>query len=349
MINSNKKEGKAAYWLVQKKQTNKQTNKEHNGRRVNRSRDHCCPDCPGALECTEQTCIRTAPHADFATTSLPPHKHKNTSFPSLAVNKQIQAYHPTGVRNYMLAAVFFFFLSFLIPGFFWKSNTQAYPYTGIIKPQAGRLIGINEQVQAYIPTCRLNSNIQADSHTGSKTTSLLPHRHRGKLQAYSHIQAKTTSFPPHRRNTKLQACCHIGNKTTSWCRHTGNKTASSQPHRQKTACLPPHRRNTKLQACRYTSNQTTSPACCHTSIEQNYKLTATQASYKTTSLPPHNWNQQNYKLSATQATQLTARCHTGILNWYCILATPLAKLKKLHSYCLTGPKGKITQMYTNWQ
>ena len=223
---------------------------------------------------------------------------------------------------------FFFFLSFLISGFFWKSNTQAYPYTGIIKPQAGRLIGINEQVQAYISTCRLNSNIQADSHTGSKTTSLLPHRHRGKLQAYSHIQAKTTSFPPHRRNTKLQACCHIGNKTTSWCRHTGNKTASSQPHRQKTACLPPHRRNTKLQACRYTSNQTTSLACCHTNIEQNYKLTATQASYKTTSLPPHNWNQQNYKLSATQATQLTARCHTGILNWYCILATPLAKLKK---------------------
>ena len=264
------------------KQTNKQTNKEHNGRRVNRSRDHCCPDCPGALECTEQTCIRTAPHADFATTSLPPHKHKNTSFPSLAVNKQLQAYHPTGVKNYILAAVFFFFLSFLISGFFWKSNTQAYPYTGIIKPQAGRLIGINEQVQAYIPTCRLNSNIQANSHTGSKTTSLLPHRQRGKLQAYSHILAKTTSFPPHRRNTKLQAYSHTG---------------VIQDYKLAATQL----KSTKLQAFRHTGNTTNSSL-------------------------PHR--------------------HTELILYTCY---PPSKIKKLHSYCLTGPKGKITEMYTNWQ
>ena len=177
---------------------------------------------------------------------------------------------------------FFFFLSFLISGFFWKSNTQAYPYTGIIKPQAGRLIGINEQVQAYIPTCRLNSNIQANSHTGSKTTSLLPHRQRGKLQAYSHILAKTTSFPPHRRNTKLQAYSHTG---------------VIQDYKLAATQL----KSTKLQAFRHTGNTTNSSL-------------------------PHR--------------------HTELILYTCY---PPSKIKKLHSYCLTGPKGKITQMYTNWQ
>ena len=189
----------------------------------------------------------------------------------------------------MLAAVFFFFLSFLIPGFFWKSNTQAYPYTGIIKPQAGRLIGINEQVQAYIPTCRLNSNIQADSHTGSKTTSLLPHRHRGKLQAFRHTgvtqnyklaatQATKLQADAATQATKLQAHSHTGRKLHA-CHHIGvtqnYKPAATQATKlqawpaatqaqNKTTSLQPHRRHTRLQACRHT-------------IEIN----------KTTSFPPH--------------------------------------------------------------
>ena len=63
-------------------------NKEHNGRPVNRSRDHCCPDKPGALECTEQACIRRALHANFETTSLPPHKQRtNTSTQECSVTQ----------------------------------------------------------------------------------------------------------------------------------------------------------------------------------------------------------------------------------------------------------------------
>ena len=160
--------------------TKKQTNKEHNGRRVSRSRDHCCPDCPGALECTEQACIRTAPHADFATTSLPPHKHKNTNFPSLTVNEQIQAYHPTGVKNYILAALFFFFLSFLISGFFLEIK------------------------HTRLPLHRHNKTTSWPPHR-HKRTSLYPHKlispHAGLIQTYKLIATQAA---------KLRACCHIG-------------------------------------------------------------------------------------------------------------------------------------------
>ena len=95
------------------------------------------------------------------------------------------------------------------------------------------------------------------------------------------------------------------------CRHIG-VTQNYKPG------LLPHKHRTKLQAYN------------HTGVIQDYKLAA------------HNCNQQNYKLSATQATQLTAGCHTGILNWYCILAIPLAKLK---NYVLTASVARMVKLH----
>ena len=51
-------------------------------------------------------------------------------------SEQKQACRPTGVKNYMLAKVCFFFSFFLsifvtFLFFFWKSNTQGYRHTGI--------------------------------------------------------------------------------------------------------------------------------------------------------------------------------------------------------------------------
>ena len=90
-------------------------------------------------------------------------------------SEQKQACRPTGAKNYMLAEVFFpFFFPSLILSypfleikhtglpphrhrtvqnlllfFFFSNETQAYRHTGMIKPPAGRLTNINEQVQAH--------------------------------------------------------------------------------------------------------------------------------------------------------------------------------------------------------
>ena len=69
----------------------------------------------------------------------------------------------------------------------------------MIKQQAGRLTGINEQVASLSPH-RLNTNTQDDSHSGEK-----------KLQSCRHtgVTQKTTSLLPHRQQ-KLRACRHTG-------------------------------------------------------------------------------------------------------------------------------------------
>ena len=107
---------------------------------------------------------------------------------------------------------------------------------------------------------------------------------------------------------------------------------------QKRPLLLPHRHRTKLQAYSHT--------------DKNYKPVAKQS----TELQAysHTGVIQNYKLAATQATKLQALCptgvktiHMGILNWNCILATPQTKFKKkLHAYCSTGLKDKITKSKT---
>ena len=66
-----------------------------------RPRDHWYPDLPGALECTEHSCSRTAPHANFETTNYKQRTKTNLS--------------PTGVKNYMLAE---FLFSFFFPSLF---------------------------------------------------------------------------------------------------------------------------------------------------------------------------------------------------------------------------------------
>ena len=88
-------------------------------------------------------------------------------------SEQKQACRPTGVKNYMLAEVFFpfFFPSLLLSYSFLEIKHPRLPshrhrtvqnllpfffqmkhklnHTGMIKPQTGRLTNINEQVQAH--------------------------------------------------------------------------------------------------------------------------------------------------------------------------------------------------------
>ena len=98
-------------------------------RLVNRSKDHCCPDLPSALECTEQACIRTAPHANSNYKLTATQAYKTQAFRLTGI-EQIQAYRPTGVKNYMLADFFFSFFLFLFFLFFCESNTQGYRHVG---------------------------------------------------------------------------------------------------------------------------------------------------------------------------------------------------------------------------
>ena len=117
------------------------------------------------------------------------------------------------------------------------------------------------------------------------STSLLPHRLKTNTQVDNHTGSKTTSLPPHRRKqnykiasrqaTKLQACLNTGKKLQAHS-HTGER----------------------LQACRHTGVTQKLQACCHTGTEQNYKLTATRAYHKTTSVLPHR-----------HRTKLQAYCH----------------------------------------
>ena len=90
-----------------------QTQQQRAQRPVNRSRDHRSQDLPGALECTEQVCSRTAPHANFEPTNLPPHKQrKNTSLSPSRREKTPEktTCFPT-----------FFFLVFFVPYFLFFS------------------------------------------------------------------------------------------------------------------------------------------------------------------------------------------------------------------------------------
>ena len=146
-------------------------------------------------------------HSYSPTTSLPPHKHKNTSFPPHRQRTNISLL-PYGREKRKKKRFFFsFFASFF---FFWKSNTQYYRHTGIKQyklapfffffnqtrklvhappqPQAGRLTGVHEHSRSLSPH-GLNTNTQSDSHTGNKTTNLSLHMRN----------TKTTSLPQHRQ------------------------------------------------------------------------------------------------------------------------------------------------------
>ena len=151
----------------------------------------------------------------------------------------------------------------------------------MIKPQAGPLTNINEQVQAH---SHAGEKLKSCRHTGvtqKKTTSLLPHRQQIKLRDHDqclHTGNKTTSLPPHRRNTKLQAC-----------RHTGVIQTTS---------LPPYRRNTKLQACCHTGTIQTTSSPHH---RRNTKQ-------QTLSLQPHR-QQNNFSFFFSSLF----RRHTGVV------------------------------------
>ena len=67
----------------------------------------------------------------------------------------------------------------------------------MIKPQVGRVTGINEQVQAYRPTGLIQTHKLIA--TGEKTTILPPHRRNTENYKVAATQAtKFTSLPPHR-------------------------------------------------------------------------------------------------------------------------------------------------------
>ena len=148
---------------------------------------------------------RKGMHSYSPFTSLLPHKHKNTSFPPHRQRTNISLL-PYGREKRKKKLLFFFLCLFF---FYWKSNTQSYCHTGIKQyklapffffnqthklvhappqPQAGRLTGVHELSTSLSPH-RLNTNTQADSQTGSKTTNLPLHRRN----------TKTTSLPPHRQ------------------------------------------------------------------------------------------------------------------------------------------------------
>ena len=87
-----------------------QTQQQRAQRPVNRSRDHRSQDLPGALECTEQVCSRTAPHANFEPTNLPPHKQrKNTS---LSPSRREKTPEKTTCFPTFFCLVFLFLVSF---------------------------------------------------------------------------------------------------------------------------------------------------------------------------------------------------------------------------------------------
>lgn len=148
---------------------------------------------------------RKGMHSYSPTTSLPPHKHKNTSFPPHRQRTNISLL-PYGrekrkKKTFIFLSLLIFFLSeikhtILLPhrhktiqtcSFFFFNQTHKLVHAPP-QPQAGRLTGVHELSTSLSPH-RLNTNTQADSQTGSKTTNLPLHRRN----------TKTTSLPPHRQ------------------------------------------------------------------------------------------------------------------------------------------------------
>ena len=103
-------------------------------RPVNRPGDHCCPDLPGALECTEQACSRQ-PRMQISKLQTTSSEQKRAcrptgvkklhacqglfffpfSFPSLFLSYSfLEIKHSTTVQNFLL--------------FFFKWNTSLTPY-----------------------------------------------------------------------------------------------------------------------------------------------------------------------------------------------------------------------------